>query len=154
VVIPVANPGRISGLRDLTREGLRIVLAAAEVPAGHYARMFLERASGDEAFRPDFGEMVLARVVSHEQNVRSVLMKVALGEADAGIVYESDAADAAEDVMRIPIPDPLNVYASYLIAPVSDSEHLRLARAFVSLVHSPRGQSILRRHGLVAATRT
>jgi molybdate transport system substrate-binding protein len=148
VVLPADNPGGIVRLEDLARAGLRVVLVAAEAPAGQYTLEFLAQASADPAFGASFREEVLANVVSYEENVRAVLTKVLLGEADAGIVYTSDAAgeDAAQ-LGRLDIPDGLNVIAEYPIAPVADSTNPGLAAAFVDFVLSPQGQAILTDHG-------
>jgi molybdate transport system substrate-binding protein len=95
---------------------------------------------------------VLAQVASFEQNVRAVFTKVALGEADAGVVYASDLVGAgAGGVACIDIPDAFNSVASYPIASVSDSAHPDLAHAFVVFVRSPEGQEILTRHGFAPA---
>lgn len=148
VVLPKDNPAGLSRLQDLTRPGLRLVLAAEDVPAGRYARLFLEKASGEAAFGATYAQQVRARVASFEQSVRAVLTKVTLGEADAGIVYTSDLAGAdAGVVTRLEIPEALNTLAVYPIAPVSDTAHPDLARAFVAFVRSPEGQEILIRHG-------
>ncbi len=148
VVLPADNPGDIVRLQDLARPGLRLVLTAAEAPAGQYTLEFLDRASADPAFGASFRDEVLANVVSYEENVRAVVAKVLLGEADAGIVYSTDAAseDAAQ-LGRLDIPDGLNVIAEYPIAPVADSTNPGLAAAFVDFVLSPQGQAILADHG-------
>jgi molybdate transport system substrate-binding protein len=91
----------------------------------------------------------MANVVSYEENVRAVLSKVRLGEADAGIVYASDVEPKpADGVGRITIPDHLNVQASYPIAPLVDSEQAALTRAFIDLVLSSQGQALLQENGL------
>lgn len=148
VVFPPDNPAGIVELRDLAEPGLRLVLVAPEAPAGRYALEFLDNASAEPAFGTDFRAEVLANVVSYEENVRAVLTKVVLGEADAGIVYSSDAAgeDAAQ-LRRLDIPDGLNVIAEYPIAPVTDSTNPGLATAFVDFVLSSQGQAILTDHG-------
>ncbi len=106
VVTPTGNPGGILELADLAKPGLRLVLAAPEVPAGRYAQEFLQRASGDEALGSAFAERVLQNVVSYEQSVRFVLSKVALGEAEAGIVYATDAASPdGQNLGVIEIPE-------------------------------------------------
>lgn len=148
VVITPRGEAELAALSDLARPGTHIILADASVPAGQYARTFLKQASNTEELGHDYEKRVLANVVSYERNVRAVLTKIALGEADAGVVYESDAS--ASDVRRIPIPDDLNVVASYPIAPVNDSPHPRLAAGFVEFVLSPAGQAVLERHGFGA----
>lgn len=146
VVYPVDNPAGIERLQDLARPGTLLVLAAEEVPAGRYSRVFLDRAMADPAFDPAFMEAVLANVVSYEQTVRSVLNKVALGEADAGIVYASDLAGAA-GVGSLAIPDALNIVAEYPLAPLNDSARPDLAAAFVEFMLSTAGQAVLAEYG-------
>lgn len=148
----VAAPGNAAGVRDLAdlaRPGVRLVLADEAVPAGQYALIFLDRAAQKDALGPAFQEEVLANVVSYEQNVRTVLTKVALGEADAGIVYASDAAAAEVEVVTI--PERLNPEASYPIAPLQDAERPALAGAFVDFVLSEEGQGILAEYGFLPA---
>jgi molybdate transport system substrate-binding protein len=90
-------------------------------------------------------------VVSYEENVRAVYTKVALGEADAGIVYSTDVPEGNPDgVGSLDIPDELNVIAEYPIAPVVDSPNPDLARAFVDFVLSKTGQDILANYGFSA----
>ena len=149
VIYPAYNPAGLLELADLTRPGLKLVLAAPEVPAGRYSLEMLEGASLDPAFSPNFKEEVLKNVVSYESNVKAVLSKVALGEADAGIVYTSDAND---QVGLLPIPATLNVTASYPIAALQDSPQPGLAQAFVDLVLSPEGQQILQKYGFIPVT--
>ena len=84
VLLPAANPAGVLQLQDLVKPGLKLVLAAQEVPVGNYARQSLEKMNAE--FGADFSERVLANVVSNEDNVRQVVAKVQLGEADAGIV--------------------------------------------------------------------
>jgi molybdate transport system substrate-binding protein len=82
-----------------------------------------------------------------------VVSKVALGEADAGIVYTSDVAgDTADQVIRFDIPDALNVVAEYPLAPLADAVHPALAQAFVDYVLGPEGQTILAEHGFLPAS--
>lgn len=148
-IVPAANPADLQSWRDLARSGVQIILAAEAVPAGRYARRFLDRAAADSVEGASFRQRVLDNAVSFEQNVRAVLTKIALGEADAGLVYASDAAQAdSASIRRLPLPDALNPRATYLIAPVDDSAHPDAARAFVRFVRSDAGQSILARYGL------
>ena len=148
-VVAPGNPAGVEALADLARPGVRIALADAAVPAGRYALAFLDRAAEDDALGTAFREGVLANVVSYEQNVRTVLTKVALGEADAGIVYVSDAA--AADVEVVTIPEGLNPVARYPIAPLRDAERPALAGAFVDYVLSEEGQGILAAYGFLPA---
>ncbi len=147
IVLPGDNPGNVHTLADLARPGLRVVLADASVPVGAYTRTFLARADAGPDLPANFSQGVLANTVSFEINVRAVLSKVRLGEADAGVVYASDGAAAGESVGQIPIPDALNVVAAYPLAPVSDGHHPQSAAAFVDFIFSLPGQKILADHG-------
>ena len=146
VVTPADNPAGITTLQDLATPDTLLVLAAEEVPVGRYSLEFLDLAAADAAFDRGFKEAVLANVVSYEENVRSVLNKVALGEADAGIVYASDLV-GVEGVTALEIPDALNILAQYPIAPLNDSAQPEAAAAFVEWVLSDAGQAILGNYG-------
>ena len=141
LVIAVApgNPEHITGLADLAREDLKVVLAAPEVPAGKYAEEVLA------------GAGVTVEPVSLEVSVKGVVTKVSLGEADAGIVYATDV-DAAQDKLDgVAIPDDVNVIATYPIAALAASEHPEDAQAFVDLVLSAEGQKVLADYGFLPA---
>lgn len=151
VILPNENHADILTLQDLAKPGLRLVVAAEEVPVGLYSQEFLSRTVLDASFDPDYKEKVMANVVSYENNVKAVVSKVILGEADAGIVYTSDSSENnAKNILQLPIPDNLNVTAVYPIAPLKDSHHPMLTKAFIDFVISPEGQEILARHGLIA----
>jgi len=152
VITPADNPGQIATLADLTKPGLRIILADKAVPVGQYSLDFLAKASALPAYTESYSPTVLANVVSYEDNVRSVLTKVALGEGDAGIVYTTDAALDADNVAQIAIPDELNTIASYPIAPLADSPNAELAQAFIDYVRSPAGQQVLVKFGFISAS--
>jgi len=149
VVMPSDNPSGLTELQDLAKPRLKIVLAAKEVPVGQYALDFLDKAEADGSLGAGYKDKVLANVVSYEENVRGVLTKVALGEADAGIVYTSDVASAPEKVTEIEIPDQLNTIAKYPIAPLHDSAQLELAQQFVDYVLSADGQQVLAKYGFI-----
>jgi molybdate transport system substrate-binding protein len=152
VIVPKDNPGRVHTLQDLANPNLKLVLAAREVPAGQYALDFLTRTLTDTAFGPAYQGAVLKNVVSYEDNVRSVLSKVMLGEADAGIVYTTDVTqDAVPKVTRIDIPDALNTVASYPIAALKDTKQADLAGRFVAYVLSTEGQKTLAAYGFILA---
>ncbi len=151
VVVPADNPAGIETLQDLARPATKLVLAAPAVPAGRYAVEFLGKASAAADFSPAFSATVLGNVVSYETNVRAVLTKVALGEADAGIVYASDVPADNVQVATLTIPDALNVLAAYPIAVVADSKHSVAAQAFVDYVQSTAGQATLARFGFLGA---
>jgi molybdate transport system substrate-binding protein len=147
VVTPADNPAAIASAADLGKSGLRLVLAQPEVPAGRYAREAICRMASDTAaYGDDFLDRVTANLVSEEEDVRDVLAKVQLGEADAGIVYVSDAAAGGNAVRSIPIPDDVNVVASYPVAAVAGGDQ-NLAAAFIAYLLGPDGQATLAAYG-------
>lgn len=146
VVIPTDNPGGIENLQDLAAPDTLVVLAAEEVPVGQYSLDFLDLAAADPAFGEPYKADVLANVASYEENVRSVLNKVSLGEADAGIVYTSDLV-GVEGISSLDIPDELNIIATYPIAALNDSANGDMAATFVDYVLGEAGQAILANYG-------
>ena len=149
VITPGASgSGNAGGLEYLAESGVKLVLAAPNVPAGAYAREVIHGLEDDPAFGTTYPEQVLSNVVSWETNVRSVVQKVALGEADAGIVYQTDANSVQPGGVRvIPIPDESNVTARYPIAVLRGASQPELARSFVRFMATGRGQDVLVRHG-------
>lgn len=151
VIVPRSNPARLAAPQDLARPGLRLVLAADAVPAGRYARLALARLAPLPGYPPHYLRRVLANVASEEENVKSVVAKVQLGEADAGIVYRSDVTPAvARAVRTIALPPGANVTAVYPIAVLAGARDRRAARAFVALVRSAEGRAALERAGFEA----
>src|SRR5256885_8798771 len=135
IAVATGNPKKISGLADLARPDVVLVLAAPTVPAGKYALDALGKAG------------VVARPASLEVDVRAVLNKVSLREADAGIVYVTDVKSAAGRVAGVEIPEQHQVTARYPVAVVKGSKHAALANRFIEYLVSPEGQSILATYG-------
>ena len=155
VIVPKTNPARIGKLQDLAKGGIKFVLAADAVPVGHYSRVALDKLSRTEGFDADFATRALRNVVSEEENVKSVVSKVQLGEADAGIVYRSDISPAVARYVRVlEIPEGANVIASYPIAMLKDGRAPDAAKAFIDLVLSPDGQRVLAEHALMPVAST
>lgn len=153
VIYPKDNPAKISVLADLARAGIKLDVADRAVPVGKYTVQMLDAAAKDPAFGPDFNTRVLANVVSREDNVKSVVTKVRLGEADAGVVYATDVTgDAARDVGVLPIPAAFNQTAEYPIAVAAHAVQPELARQFEDYVLSAEGQDVLKDHGFIRAT--
>lgn len=153
VILPVNNPGNITSLKDLAKKGIKIDLEAATVPAGKYSRQALANLSKSPDYGTGYGSAVLSNVVSLEDNVKAVVQKVQLGEADAGFVYRTDVTTAvASKLMVIDIPDPYNVIAQYPIAVVKSSTHASDAQAFISFVLSSAGQAILAKYHFITVT--
>ncbi|ARH89838.1 MULTISPECIES: molybdate ABC transporter substrate-binding protein [Streptomyces] len=129
------NPKKISGLKDLADSKLKVVLAASEVPVGRYGKQVLD------------AQKIKVKPVSQEPNVRAVLSKVELGEADAGLVYKTDAATAPKKVDAVDIPDAQNAVASYPAATLKTSKNAAAAAAFVKWLSTPEAQKILQGAG-------
>jgi molybdate transport system substrate-binding protein len=154
VIMPAKNPAGIAGLADLAKPGLKLVLAAKEVPVGNYALQVLDKL--DAALGAGYKNNVLKNVVSYENDVKQVVAKIQLGEADAGIVYSSDTV-AAPGLHKIVIPAENNVIARYPLAAISQTNpatgattgNSDLAQAFIAYVLSPDGQTILQKWGFL-----
>jgi molybdate transport system substrate-binding protein len=141
IIVPVDNPAGIENLDDLTEDHVQLVLAAEGVPAGDYAREMFREAGISEA--------ALANVVSNEEDVRAVITKLIAGDADAGIGYATDVTPAVSDrVTLIPIPDEVNVIATYPIAAVNGTQEVDLAKGFVDFVLGD-GQRTLAEYGFL-----
>jgi molybdate transport system substrate-binding protein len=139
LIVPAGNPAGLGSVDDLAQPGIKLVLAAEGVPVGDYAREMLANAG--------IADTVLANVVSNEDDVKGVVQKVALGEADAGIVYRTDVTPAvADDLEAIDVPDEVNVVAVYPIAALAGGP--TVARDFVAYVLGP-GQETLEAAGFL-----
>ncbi|GHG57451.1 molybdate ABC transporter substrate-binding protein [Streptomyces griseocarneus] len=125
------NPKNVKALADLAKPELKVVLAAPEVPVGRYSKKVLDQ------------QHVTVKPVSQEPNVRAVLSKVALGEADAGIVYVTDASTAKNKVATVTIPDAQNAVASYPAATLKSAKHSEEANDFVTWLSGPEAQKLL-----------
>ncbi|MGP4050937.1 molybdate ABC transporter substrate-binding protein [Streptomyces sp. 2A115] len=135
IVTDKGNPEKIESLEDLADTKLKVVLAAPEVPVGRYSEQVLDT------------QGITVKPVSEEASVRAVLSKVELGEADAGIVYKTDAATATDKVDTVTIPDDQNAIASYPAATLKESGHSAAAKAFVTWLSTEEAQKILRDAG-------
>jgi molybdate transport system substrate-binding protein len=145
IVVPKSNPANVRSVYDLTRDGIKLVIADAGVPVGGYTLQLLKNMN--------LTTPVLANVVSRETDVREVLAKVALGEADAGFVYATDAKADSGRVKVVKLPAKAQPRLQYGICVVSSSAHKKDARAFVAKVLSKPGQAQLRRAGFLAPVR-
>ncbi|POX41473.1 molybdate ABC transporter substrate-binding protein, partial [Streptomyces sp. Ru73] len=129
------NPKKVKDLTSLADDKLKVVLAAPAVPVGRYSAQVLDK------------QHLKVKPVSQEQDVRGVLSKVELGEADAGIVYATDAMTAPDKVDAVPIPDDQNAIAAYPAATLKVSEHKEQADSFVKWLRTAQAQKILRDAG-------
>lgn len=138
IAVQPGNPLGISGLADLAKPGIQVVLCAPEVPCGAASRRILAL------------DRVAVTPVSEEQNVKAVLTKVQTKEADAGLVYLTDVAAAAGSVDGVDIAGADRAANSYPIAALKASAHPDVAGAFVDFVLSSRGQAVLAKYGFTA----
>jgi len=146
VVLRTALASTIKTFADLPAAA-RIVIGTPEVPIGAYTLQILQKAAA--RYGADFPQRVQAKVASRELNVRQVLSKVVLGEADAGLVYRSDARAAVGKVVVLPIPPELNVTAEYPIAVLKGAPNPELARRWIELLKSTAGAAALREAGFL-----
>jgi molybdate transport system substrate-binding protein len=146
-VLIVRAGSRVKVFKDLP-DVERLVVGAPDVPIGTYTDQILAAAA--KQLGAEWGKRVQARIVSRELNVRQVMAKVTLGEADAGVVYRTDAMTAAGKVVSIAIPDAFNVTAEYPIAALKAAPRADLAADWIALVMSPAGQATLAQHGFSA----
>jgi molybdate transport system substrate-binding protein len=150
IMVPEANPANIESMRDLSKPGIKLVLAEDGVPAADYALEIVDEASAE--YGSDFRHDVLSNVVSREADVRASVGRVALGDADATFGYASDYTPDIRDRVRvIRIPENLNRSAIYPIAVLEDAREPNLAREWVDLVVSSEGQRVLEKWGFRSA---
>ena len=150
MVVALADSGRpVQSLEYLAEPGVKIVIALPDVPAGRYARALIADMAQQQGFPADFEEAVLGNIVSEEANVRAVLAKVQLGEADAGFVYQSDLRDTGLHSLTIPDQNPGDI--AYVAAALRDSSHHDTVQAFPDFLVSAEGQRILLSHGFLSA---
>lgn len=138
IVTPPGNPSRIASFADLARPGTQVVVCAPQVPCGAAAQR-LETITG-----------VTLTPVSEESSVTDVLGKITSGQADAGLVYTTDARSAGAEVDTIPFPQSSRAVNTYPIAVLNDAKNGSAARQFVDLVTGPPGRETLAAAGFAA----
>ena len=135
VLVPESNPARIKSVYDLRRPGLKVVVGDKTVPIGSYTRQILDTLG--------ITNDVMANVVSQETDVKGIIAKVALGEADAGFVYRTDARSVTSQTRRIALPGWAQPPVRYEVAVVKASSHATAARAYIKKLLSKRGRKLL-----------
>jgi molybdate transport system substrate-binding protein len=148
IIVPKKNPADITELADLAKPGVKLIVADPTVPVGSYLLTLLQSASALPDYGPDFSAKVLANVKSKEENVKAVVVKIQLGEGDAGIAYTSDLV-GNNDLAGVPIPGNINPIANYPMAIAAHAAEPDLAKDFEALVMSPAGQNVLALHGFL-----
>lgn len=138
VIVPRANPAGIRTIADLARPGVKLVVGDPGVPIGAYTRKALAALGLDAA---------LGNIVSQEQDVKAIVAKVAIGEADAGLVYRTDVRPVASRVTALPVPAAAQPVVEYEIAVVASARHRAAADAFVARILGGPGGAALRARG-------
>jgi len=146
IVVAKERASAVRGLADLPRLD-KLVLGVADVPIGRYTEQILRNAN--RTLGADFSSKVERKVASRELDVRQVLAKVSLGEADAGIVYRTDADTARGRVSIVSIPADVNVIAEYPIALLAAAPHPAAAGEWLTFLLSPAGQELLGKAGFL-----
>jgi molybdate transport system substrate-binding protein len=150
VIFPKNNPANVTKLQDLANNKLKFVTAQKEVPIGVYTLDALDKMSKDAAFGADFSTKVQANIVSREANVRQVVSKVQLGEADTAIVYATDVtANVANQITTLDIPDQFNTIATYPISVLKSAPNTAGAKFWVDYILSSQGQAILKKYNFI-----
>ena len=135
IATPPSNPGHVTSVNDLAKNGLKVALCQAQVPCGSTAEQVFTNAN------------ITVKAVTQEVDVKSVLAKVELGEVDAGMVYVTDVRAAGSRVKGVTIPSNVNASTTYPIAALTKSHNATAAQAFVAYVLSPAGTSVLSADG-------
>lgn len=150
VIVPKTNPGNVKDVVDLGRPGVKVVLAAATVPVGNYARVAFTQMSAKNNAPADFAAAVEKNVVSSELDVKAVATKISLGEGDAGVVYLTDVTPTvAANVSVIAFPAGAAPDATYPIAVLKATANPTAAAAFVTFILGD-GQSYLKARGFLS----
>ena len=151
VVVPTANPAGIKTPADLARSGVKVIAAGCEVPITKYATQLVANLAKEAGYPADFAAKYAANIASKEDNVKTVVAKIELGEGDAGIVYVTDA-EASSKVTPIDVPDTANVPATYAGVVVKASKNAAAAKTFLDWFAGPDGQAILGEFGFLPPT--
>jgi molybdate transport system substrate-binding protein len=138
IITPPGNPKHIASLADLAKPGVQLVVCAPQVPCGSATK------------KVEAATHVTLSPVSEESDVTDVLAKVTSGDADAGLVYVTDAAGAGNKVATVHFPESADAVNTYPIAAVADSKHAELAKQFDQLVTGPEGRAALAKAGFGA----
>ena len=139
LIVPKSNPAHIRLVGDITRPGVKLVICNATVPCGDYARTAFKNLGITAA--------AMRNVVSQTTDVTQTVAEVALGQADAGFVYVTDADAAAGKVLVVRLPSSAKPHATDYIAVVKAGKNQAAARAFVSRLLSAQGQATLQAAG-------
>ncbi len=142
VIVPTGNPGGVTTPADLAKSGLKVIAAGDAVPITKYAMQLVANLASESGYPADFAARYTANIASQEDNVKTVVTKIELGEGDAAIVYVTDAR-ASTKVKPIDIPPSANIPATYAGVVVKTSKNQDAAHAFLAWFAGSDGQAIL-----------
>lgn len=140
VVVQAGNPKHVKAVSDLANPAIKVDECAPAVPCGSYATTVFGKAG------------IKVTPVSLEQDVKTVLTKVGLGEADAGVVYVTDVKAGGTTVEGVQIPDNLNVTADYPMVELKSTQNAAAAKTFIDYVKGPEGQKVLKGYGFITVS--
>jgi molybdate transport system substrate-binding protein len=151
VIVPTANPAGISSPKDLARSGVKVIAAGDEVPITKYATQLVDNLAKEAGYPADFAAKYTANIASKEEDVKSAVAKIEIGEGDAGIVYVTDAK-ASTKVTTVDVSSSANVPATYAGVVVKASKNAAAAKAFLDWFAGPDGQAILSSFGFLPSS--
>jgi molybdate transport system substrate-binding protein len=151
LISPKGAAMKFAGPADLAKPGAKVVLAAATVPAGGYARQTFAKLNGTAGYPPDYPAAVEKNVVSNELDVKAVVTKISLNEADAGVVYSTDVTSTvAPKLDVVAFPSAVAPDIEYPLAALKNAPNPKGAQAFVDYIVSPEGQAYLKARGFIS----
>jgi molybdate transport system substrate-binding protein len=151
LISPKSGSMKFTSPAELAKPGTKVVLAAATVPVGGYARTTFGKLNGTAGYPAGFPAAVEKNVVSNELDVKAVVTKIALGEGDAGVVYSTDVTASVADKLNVlPFPSSVAPDIEYPIATLKNAPNPKGAQAFVDYVLSPDGQAFLEARGFIS----
>ena len=148
IIVPTANPAGIATPADLAKSGVKVIAAGDEVPVTKYAAQLVDNLAKEAGYPADFAAKYTANIASKEEDVKSVVAKIEIGEGDAGIVYVTDAKTSTR-VTTVDVPDAVNDPATYAGVVVKTSRNVAAAKAFLDWFAGPDGQAILSTFGFL-----
>jgi molybdate transport system substrate-binding protein len=151
LISPKSGTAKFASPADLAKPGTKVVLAAATVPVGGYARATFGKLNGTTGYPADFAAAVEKNVVSNELDVKAVVTKISLGEGDAGVVYSTDVTSTVAPKLNVlPFPSSVAPDIEYPIAALKKAPNAKGAQAFVDYIVSPEGQAFLKARGFIS----
>lgn len=153
LIVPVDNPANIRQFAELKQNNLRIITAIEGVPIRDYTDLIMSNLAQDQNYGVEFTDQFYANIRSEETNVRQIVLKTALGEADAAIVYRTDVtAEVQDELIVIEVPESYSPQPVYYIVVLENGKNTAKAQAFMDYILSEMGQKTLQKYGFWGAT--